>query len=80
MDKCIAIDLLRRDLQKKGYVNKKLDWKLACEIYHFIRGWNTFYKVIAIQDGIYEFVLKNLDVRRKITFLFLMKKKNIRIY
>ncbi len=68
------------DLQKEGYIDKKLDWKLACEIYHFVRGWNTFYKVIAIQNGIYDFVLKNLDVRRKITFYYLVKKKNIIFY
>lgn len=58
-----------------SFTDKKLDWKLSVEFYHFVRGWNDMYRVIAVQKDLYEYVMSNLDTRRKISFWWMVWKK-----
>ena len=40
LDKILAINKLKQDLLVLGFSDKKLDWKLSIEFYHFVRGWS----------------------------------------
>lgn len=76
LDKILAISKLKEDLLDLGFVDKKLDWKLSVEFYHFVRGWNdNMYKVVAMHEDLYEYVMNNLDTRRKISFWWMGWKK-----
>lgn len=78
LDTILAISKLKKDLLALGFVDKKLDWKLSVEFYHFVRGWNdNMYKVVAMHKDLYEYVMSNIDVRRKITFWWMCRKQNI---
>lgn len=79
LDKCIAVDMLIHDLMEQNVDLKKYYWRFACEVYHFLRGLNNIYRVLSIDRSMYIFLLKNLDVRRKILTLFYVKKNKIRI-
>ncbi|WP_462371800.1 glycosyltransferase family 2 protein [Phascolarctobacterium succinatutens] len=80
LDKILAISKLKEDLLDLGFVDKKLDWKLSVEFYHFVRGLNdNMYKVVAMQKDLYEYVMSNIDVRRKITFWWMCRKKNVQL-
>lgn len=75
LDKILAIIKLKQDLLKLGFADKKLDWKLSVEFYHFVRGWNDdLYRVVAMHKDLYEYVMSNIDVRRKITFWWMCRK------
>ena len=75
LDKILAIIKLKQDLLKLGFADKKLDWKLSVEFYHFVRGWNDdLYRVVAMHKDLYEYVMSNIDVRRKITFWRMCRK------
>lgn len=75
LDKILAISKLKKDLLALGFADKKLDWKLSVEFYHFVRGWNDMYRVIAMQKDLYEYVMSNLDTRRKLSFWWMVWKK-----
>lgn len=76
LDKILAISKLKEDLLALGFVDKKLDWKLSVEFYHFVRGLNDgMYRVVAMQKYLYEYVMNNLDTRRKISFWWMGRKK-----
>ena len=77
LDKCLAINKLINDLRPLGVPLTKYNWKLACEIYHYIRGWNNNYKVRQINKELYKFLLDNLDFRRKLSVLWYIKKHKI---
>lgn len=78
LDKILAIIKLKQDLLKLGFADKKLDWKLSVEFYHFVRGWNDdLYRVVAMHKDLYEYVMSNIDVRRKITFWWMCHKQNV---
>lgn len=78
LDRILAISKLKKDLLALGFVDKKLDWKLSVEFYHFVRGWNdNMYRVVAMHKDLYEYVMSNIDVRRKITFWWMCRKQNI---
>lgn len=79
LDKCIAISKLISDLEKEGFVDNRLNWKLACEVYHFARGWNKLYRVIGIDKNLCGFVCNNLDLRRYVTFKLLLWRNKINI-
>ena len=80
LDKILAISKLKKDLLALGFTDKKLDWKLSIECYHFVRGWNdNMYRVVAMQKDLYEYVMSNIDVRRKITFWWMCRKKNVQL-
>ena len=78
LDKILAINKLKKDLLESGFVDKKLDWKLSVEFYHFVRGWNDdMYRVVAMQKELYEYIMQNLDTRRKLSFLWMTIKKSL---
>lgn len=78
LDKILAISKLKKDLFALGFVDKKLDWKLSVEFYHFVRGWNdNMYRVVAMHKGLYDYVMNNLDVRRKLSFWWMCRKKKL---
>lgn len=80
LDKILAISKFKKDLLALGFTDKKLDWKLSIECYHFVRGWNdNMYRVVAMQKDLYEYVMSNIDVRRKITFWWMCRKKNVQL-
>lgn len=80
LDKILAISKLKEDLLALGFVDKKLDWKLSVEFYHFVRGLNDgMYRVVVMQKYLYEYVMNNLDTRRKISFWWMVRKKNVKL-
>lgn len=80
LDKILAINKLKYDLNKKIYTCEKIDWKLCVEFYHFILGLNKNYRVKAIKKSLYSYIYNNLDIRRKLVFLYFIKKNKIVIY
>lgn len=56
-----------------------VEWQLACELYHYIRRINSVYRVIAVKQELYAYLMNNLDIRRKLLVYFLLKKRNIKI-
>lgn len=83
-DICICTSLLIKDLPKDGIVTEKykvqLKRKLARELFHYIRSNDLRCQVIAIKKKQKYDILKWLDFSRKIRFLVLLCKKNIKIY
>ena len=77
LDKILAISKLKKDLLALGFADKKLDWKLSVEFYHFVRGWNDMYRVVSMKKDLYEYVMSNLDTRRKISFYWMLWKKKV---
>ncbi len=77
LDKCIAVNMLINDLKQYNISLDRYYWKLACEIYHFIRGSNGVYRVRGIAPGLYKFLMDKLDFRRKIATIFYVKKNRI---
>lgn len=78
LDKILAISNLKQDLLALGFVDKKLDWKLSVEFYHFVRGWNdNMYRVVAMHKDLYDYVMSNLDARRKLSFWWMRRKKKV---
>lgn len=74
LDKILAINKLKNDLDRLEFKDKKLDWKLSVEFYHFIRGWNNMYRVMGIKKELYDYICENLDLRRK---LLMYSNKNL---
>lgn len=79
LDKCIVVKMLIDDLRDRKIKVDRFFWKFATEIYHFIRGINSMYRVCAVRHDMYSFVKNNLDLRRKLVFIYLLYKKGIRI-
>lgn len=80
LDKILAISKLKQDLLKLGFADKKIDWKLSVEFYHFVRGWNDdLYRVVAMKKDLYEYVMSNLDTRRKLSFWWMRRKKKVKL-
>lgn len=80
LDKILAIIKLKQDLLKLGFADKKIDWKLSVEFYHFVRGWNDdLYRVVAMKKDLYEYVMSNLDTRRKLSFWRMGRKKKVKL-
>ena len=78
LDKILAISKLKKDLLALGFSDKKLDWKLSVEFYHFVRGWNdNMYRVVAMHKDLYDYVMSNLDARRKLSFWWMRRKKKV---
>lgn len=85
LDICICTERLRDDLVREEHMDnpayiKRLNRKLARELFHFIRVNDTHYRTISIDRKQKEFIDKNLDFIRKIRFNILLHKKNISIY
>lgn len=85
LDICICTEKLRDDLirldgMKNPVYIKRLNRKLARELFHFIREDNSQYKVYSIKKEQKDFIEENLDFIRRIRFLWLLHKKHISIY
>ena len=69
------------DLQAEGFSDgemlKLLYKKLAREIFHFIRDKNEKYKIVKMKKELYSFLLNNLDLRRRLQLVYLMRKRKI---
>ena len=79
LDTILAISKLKKDLLALGFVDKNLDWKLSVEFYHFVRGWNDMYRVVAMQKDLYDYVMSNLDARRKLSFWWMGRKQKLKL-
>lgn len=79
LDKCLVVKMLMDDLNKKGVNANKFLWKFSIEVYHFIRGINSLYRVCAVERSMYDYVMSNLDLRRKVVLRYLIYKNNIKI-
>ena len=84
LDICICTDKLKNDLLSEGLKNtafiKRLDHKLARELYHFIRAKDSRWKVNAIDSQLKSFIFSNLDISRKIRFVILLYTAHIKTY
>lgn len=84
LDICICTDKLKNDLIHEGLRNpkfiKKLDYKLARELYHYIRAKDSRWKVKRIDAQLKSFIFSNLDISRKIRFAILLYKLRIKTY
>ena len=79
LDKCLVIYRLITDL-KGLYIDPEMFcWKFAVEVYHFIRGWNNLYRVCAVEKNFLYYVMSRLDIRRKMSLLYIVFKKRILI-
>lgn len=79
LDKCLVNMKLCNDLKNMDFVMDKYYYKYACEVYHFIRGWNSSYKVKSIEKNLYTFVMQHLDFRRKVSLYWIIFKRKISI-
>lgn len=82
LDICLCTQKLKDDLRKEeGMKNsnfeRKLDRKLARELFHFIRSNQPQYRICAIERCQKKFISKNLDFLRRIRFHWLLQKKHI---
>ncbi|MCQ2381250.1 MAG: glycosyltransferase, partial [Acidaminococcaceae bacterium] len=57
---------LRRDLLSLGFFSNKVNKRIATEAYHYIHKFNKYMRLRAIQKDLLNFILNNLDLRRKI--------------
>ena len=71
-------DLKKQGLQDKKIL-KKLNNKLAKEIFHFIRDFDEKHRVVQINKDFYQWTYKNLDIRRAVHFRYLINKNKIKI-
>lgn len=85
LDICICTQKLRDDLiHREGlsqykYI-RKLNAKLARELFHFIRENSSKYRIASIKKEQKNFIDENLDLFRRIRFDILIRKKHIRQY
>lgn len=82
LDICICTEKLRNDLIKEEHMNnpaliKRLNCKLARELFHFVRGNNSKYRIATITKEQKQFIIQNLDWLRAIRFRFILHKKQI---
>lgn len=77
LDRFRAVYRLKQELLQKGFEDSGLDRRLAIDIYHYARDKNPLVRVKSMEKQMKDFVIKNLDLRRKIQFYMLCLKKNI---
>lgn len=80
LDKFRAVNKLKQDLDQYSYKERRLNEILAKEIFHYLRDNNSLTRVIAIDCKFCDWIKSQLDLRRKILFTYLLKKKGIKIY
>ena len=79
LDKSLAFKKLIAGLKELHKDTEIVEWQLAFEIYHYIRRINSVYRVIAVKKELYNFLMANLDIRRKVLAYLLLKNRNITI-
>lgn len=77
LDKIIAIKKLKDDLTLDNFYDKRLDWKISIEIYHFIRRKDNAYKVVAMDKALFKYICNNLDLRRSLVCRYIVQKIKI---
>ena len=76
--KMLKVDLLQEGLRDSMYI-KRLDYKLARELYHYIRVKDSRWRVEKIDKNLKSFILSNLDFGRKLRFMLLLHRLHIKI-
>lgn len=79
LDKSLSFKKLIDSLREINKDTELVEWQLACELYHYIRRINSVYRVIAVRQELYEFLMSNLDIRRRVLAYFLLKKRDIKV-
>lgn len=79
LDKSLSLKKLIDSLREIDKETEIVEWQLACELYHYVRRINSVYRVIAIRQELYDFLMGNLDIRRRVLTYFLLKKRNIKV-
>ena len=79
LDKSLSFKKLIDSLKEINKDTELVEWQLACELYHYIRWINSVYRVIAVRQELYEFLMSNLDIRRRVLAYFLLKKRDIKV-
>ena len=59
-DRILVMNQLREKLYEYGYQDKRIDWKLAVEMYHFIKTPSKIYKLIYIKKRFINLLKQNL--------------------
>ena len=80
LDAILAMIRLKEDWLRLGFSDKRLDRRIAVQMYKFIRMVSPLYRVTAIDKQCYNYIKDNLDFRKKIELFFLIHKKHISIY
>lgn len=79
LDKSLSFKKLIDSLREIDKDTELVEWQLACELYHYIRLTNSVYRVIAVRKELYEFLMSNLDIRRRLLAYFLLQKRDIKV-
>ena len=79
LDKSLSLKKLIDSLREIDKETEIVEWQLACELYHYVRRINSVYRVIAIRQELYDFLMGNLDIRLRVLAYFLLKKRNIKV-
>lgn len=85
LDICICTNQLKQDLIQEEKMNdvgykRRLDRKLARELYHFIRAKDDSYFISSIEKEQKQFIDTNLDFFRRLKFDILLRRRNISVY
>lgn len=78
-DRILIMNALREKLREYDYQDERIDWKLAVELYHFIKVSSKKYRIISLDKTIYHFIKEKLDLRRSIVFQYVCLKNKIQI-
>lgn len=77
--KKLIVDLVICGFNDNVFMNKLYE-KLACEIFHFIRaGKDKRFKIIKVDNSLYKWLCKNLNLRRRLYLKFLLLRYGIRV-
>lgn len=84
LDICICTEKLRNDLITEEHMDnptfiKRLNRKLARELFHFVRGNSNKYRIATMTREQKQFIIQNLDWWRAIRFRYILHKKHIAI-
>lgn len=84
LDIAVVTEKLIVDLMDSGFNDcvfmDKLYKKLAVEIFHFIRiGEDKRFRIIKVDEQLYDWLCKNLNLRRKLHLRYLLSKYNIKV-
>lgn len=80
LDRVLAMSRLKEDWFQKGFADKRLDRRIAEQMYNYLSIVSPLYRVKAINEPCYNYIQDNLEFRKKIEFFFLIRKKHIHIY
>lgn len=79
LDRVLVMSRLKEDWLQLGFADKRLDRRIAEQIYNFISIVSPLYRVKAIDEKWYNWVKDNISLGRKLRLFYLVKKKHIDI-